>query len=854
MTLYSIIRHASQKQNIKQIPRNVLSSLEIPRGQIAYSERAGVYNHKNGFRLSVTHRRFQSVNFSTSKGISDSSMSPDEANNDESLETVAEMIRDKDNFPIGSLTPERLIDAEEALLSWANARDRGSFEKALEVLLRLGDEKDFLDRKRAAAQDISSDDEQTPYEVRKILINRVVDCWRTCWRDELVDMPPQEILGVVEKLEAQGVMPDVRTLTLIVDGLTLRGDPLEAPLLAQWILDRRIGQGFSEDADMRPDAVFITTIIRAWAKSGRLEAPEMAEGLLQLMHQYNESNGWYECAPNTLTYTAVLEAWYRSRNQDACKAMQKLLDEMKTSSVKQVIPDRLTYSYVLNCWANSKDPSGPHKAHNLLMEMFQLYDEGGNNLVAPETADFSKVMYSLARRGKIDKVQELFDRLQSLYATTGDSRFEPDDNCWKAILVASTKAGNVAEADDILNEFSSRALQDPTYSILRRSYFVDVLVAWTKQKNKKVGSERAQKLLMTMLELSKFGYPELMPDSKSFEKVILSWANSRDKDAAKHIQVLLSTMQNAYEETGKESIKPTAKAFEMALTCWSRSDETNAPERAQGIFLEMERRYASGDDSMQPTRGAYTTLMLTWLRSRRKNAHSEMQRIVDKVQKRYDEGKTTAKPDVFMYNILLDSWAQRGEAQNAQALFDKMVESWRKGNRQARPDVKAFNTLLKAWGASADRNRAHTAERLFKSTTTTSGNSGLTLTPDRQTFNEMIVVWAKSGDDNAAEKAEHYLNQLKENDFEPTLLSYRAAIDAWTRSKSHDATARAEVLLEDLLGDIESRRVRLPFFKPYMKFLDSIARSRIPGRNEQAKKLLKSLRQGEVPKQLLPPL
>ena len=895
--------------------------------------------------------------------------------NEDRIKNIKTIIENKDDdaHPIGSLTDSILIDIEESILFWCNSSSSSSifsssgddakiqttqntsqqFHLALEALLRLAEEQDYRNRERTKilATDNNDDEDEyqvlptSDYQVRNILINRVVDCWRRCWRDHIIDTPnPQGILQIIEKLELQGLQVDCRTLTLIVDGMILRGDPLEAPLLAQWLLDRRVagqqriaqlqkqgGRGNERgrvstsntttdemvtttdgETGMRPDVVFITTIIRAWARSGRMEAPEMAEALLQLMHEYDQTYGWYECAPNTLSYQECMDAWYRSRRPEACDEMHRLLNEMKTSSVQQVKPDRVSYSYVINCYANNRQDrgKGSQKAYDLLMEMLQLYQEGGNELVAPNTANFSKVMYSLATKGKVDEVLNLFDRLKELYtATGGDLRFKPDENCQKALLVAYTKSGgrNIYEADKLLMDFATQTLQQQHQSqeqqvqMLRRSYFIDVLVAWTKQQleqkgggRSSEGSKRAQHVLMTMVQLAQAGYPQLMPDAKSFEKVIYSWSNSRDdKNAPQQVMMLLDTMQQLYDKTRNTKLKPTSRAYEMALTCWSRSAQYY-PQKvwkyASEILQEMDRRYyEDGDQSMKPTRGAYTALMLTRLRSRRnKHTTTDIQKIFDTFQQRqqhyFEEiqqhtgtKKTTTtiqRPDAHMYTILMDSWAQEGNMTKVQSLFQEMVHEAKHGNEEAKPDIKAFNILLKAWGASNSKSRTEVAEQLFHSIKNASSawnvrNSGdvspgadVLLTPDRQTYNEMIVVWATSKETNAAEKAEYYLRQLKLQDFEPTVLSYRAVIDAWTSLRNNVSdedekcaiTARATAILDELLDDIKSQKVRVPYYKPYMKFLQTVARSHIPRRNIQAKELLKSIRERDgVPKLLLPP-
>lgn len=69
--------------------------------------------------------------------------------------------------------------------------------------------------------DVDFDGEEKVYQVRRFLLNQVIDCWRTCWKDKLVDTKPSDILSFVENLETRGLMSDCRTLTLIVDGMIL---------------------------------------------------------------------------------------------------------------------------------------------------------------------------------------------------------------------------------------------------------------------------------------------------------------------------------------------------------------------------------------------------------------------------------------------------------------------------------------------------------------------------------------------------------------------------------------------------------------------------------------------------------
>lgn len=755
-------------------------------------------------------------------------------------------IQSSDLGPSGSLSREVIQDAEESLLSFVSLRNQLGFEKAISILIRLVEEQEHL----LSNSKIDGKGDTRFYYVDQFLLNQVIDCWRTCWRDNLTHTKPTEILEIIEQLETRGLVPDSRTLTLVIDGITLRGDRHEAPLLAQWLLDRRMEQA-DQDPDLRPDTTMITNVIRAWSKSKRLEAPEMAEGLLQLMYDLYENGGWTDSGPNTLSYGATMAAWADRRGPEASEKMEKLLDDMKHSSVEAVRPDRVSYMYVINSWANSHASMGPDRANGLLQEMLQLYTNG-NDDVAPDASIFSRVMLSYARRGNAGKTEEILEQLQDLYSSTGDPRFKPTDDSWKATIIALAKKGAPAEAQGLLDELVERAMIEQDHRIMpKRSYFIDILVAWSKDKNQLRAATQSQKVLMRLLELSRSGYPNLMPDAKCFEKVMQAWSKTRSKQAARNVESLIVLMDKTFQVTRNEIVKPNGRIMDLALLAWSRSNQHEAPDRAEALMHEMERRYSDGDETMSPSRGSYTTLMLTWQRSRQDDAHVRVQQIFDKLIKKYNEGRSHLRPDLYIYSVAMDSFAQRGNVSKTQSMFDRMLEDYSSGNKEAKPDIHVYNKILKAMAFSKDPLKAQKAESLFQNME----SLGLDLSPNRQTFVEMISVWSFSNHPNSANKCEHYFNELKRHKFEATVASYTNVIDALTKSKGPNAIRRAEELLNMLLDDAQLGKVRTPFHRPYRKFLQTIARSKIPKRNVQARELLRSLAPNpEVPPALLPSL
>jgi pentatricopeptide repeat protein len=745
---------------------------------------------------------------------------------DNEPQNIVLKLKDTNAHPIGSISPEKIKEAEDALEYWVSTsatirrprrkrrqnniyHDRHSeeyrkcFENAKSIFSRLVLEQKFHDDDHGIAKYSDEQEQQNEsnehfsdehfsdehfsnehfsdglYFVRSFLLNRVVDCWRIGWRDGRLDVTPNEMIAWVEDMNnsrSDLTLSDNRTLTMIVDGICLRGDPYEAPLLAQWLLDRRLGQAYQDEDDttLRPDTIFFTNVIRSWAKSGRVEAPEMADGLLQMMHELYSKSGWIESAPNAFSYAATMEAWSKDQhNPDSIKRIEALLEEMKNSNLMQVVPDRVTYQYVLNAWANSKSATGAEKAYDVLQEMIALY-EAGNVLVAPNTSNFSRVMLALAQNGNDEKVESVLEQLQDLYSKTGDPNLEPTDECWKACIIAKAKTGGVAEAQGMLDELVKRALsKGNSYLMPRRSYFVDTLVAWTKTKDQKMAAEMSQKVLNRMIELARRddSYRSLQPDAKSYEKVILAWSRSRQR---------------------------------------------SAPERIDSLLREMERQCDVGDDRMKPSLAGYTNLMLAWQRSRRNESTDEIQQIFDSLQIQCTTiGKEHLRPDRYIFGILIDSWARRKDLEKAESTFEDMMKEWRNGNSDARPDIQIFHKILEAHSKG---NQNH---------------------------------------GNAVKKCEYYFSLMKEVGLPTTILSYSYLIDALSSNKSagtKDIT-RASAVLDELLESVRKGTLFPPKYREYRQFLLTISNSCIPRRNQQAKEVLASLSRavGPIPKELLPP-
>jgi Pentatricopeptide repeat domain len=581
--------------------------------------------------------------------------------------------------PPGSLTPRDIGSAEKAIETLC-AEPRPSlqtFNTAKFLLERLIREQDYCNK--SAENNQEDVEEDCLYHVRPFLLNRVLDCWRRGWRNgNFNDMTPTDMISWLDQLEAEyGVMADSRALTLVIDGICLRGNPQDAPLVAQFLLDRRMEQvnemieaedhtmeEDEEDQDliaMRPDTVLISNVIRAWAKSGRMEAPEMAEGLLELMKELYH-NGWKESGPNARTYGVTMEAWYGSQRPEAPERILSLLEDMKRSHLEGVDPDRVCYQYAINALVQSKSIQAIDQAHQILQEMIALY-ESGNDSVAPNASTFSRVMTGYARQGNVEMLEAVLEQLQNLYASTGDRSFQPNDECWKALVIGKSKSGSPVEAQGVLDELVERALSsENSFLMPSRGCFVDTLVGWTKHRDQYVAAKSSHQVLTRMLELGKHpDYAHWLPDGKTFDKVIVAWSRSRHADGPDRIEVLMKEMKNL---------------------------------------------------GIHPNLRTYTNLMLAWQRSGRKDKISQILQVFEGLKDECANRNRRLCPDKFAYGIVIDTLSHgKGNFGEIEMIFEEMMESWQRGNADAKPDTHVFQKLM---GATLNLSHGEAIEKCEK--------------------------------------------------------------------------------------------------------------------------------------------
>jgi len=101
------------------------------------------------------------------------------------------------------------------------------------------------------------------------------------------------------------------------------------------------------DSLIAPSVVSYNTLLNAWAKSDKPEAPAMAEMVLEEMVEASR-NGDTQLKPDAISFSTVMDAYARSDERNASRRCEELFQMMDELGVKKNV---YTFSALQNVFA-----------------------------------------------------------------------------------------------------------------------------------------------------------------------------------------------------------------------------------------------------------------------------------------------------------------------------------------------------------------------------------------------------------------------------------------------------------------------------------------------------------------------
>lgn len=326
-------------------------------------------------------------------------------------------------------------------------------------------------------------------------------------------------------------------------------------------------------------------------------------------------------------------------------------------------------------------------------------------------------------------------------------------------------------------------------------------------KSRRRGSaHRAEELLKWLIDLGKNtpgnkqeNWVPPRPNAVMFTSVIDAWARTahNNQEAVRSAERWLATMEENYFDKGIMECKPSAIAYTSVIMAYSRRggarggrnsrDHYNEPdmisdaEKAEDVLLRLMERNESFLEQTE-TRG----------------------RGVDESIR----PPSLVEIDVNVLNSLIDCWARQAGAatsQEASLAAAYRAESWLAVLLRASVVGESFDSAAKHVANVPLATRSILESHQKEESTVTSGLLGSLPTllaasmvsADVVSFNSAISAFSRVRNClEAAQGAERCFESMKEQNIEPTSITFGAIILAWGNTRSSEGAVKATLYLD----------------------------------------------------------
>jgi pentatricopeptide repeat protein len=454
---------------------------------------------------------------------------------------------------------------------------------------------------------------------------------------------------------------------------------------------------------------------------------------------------------NNETYVTILKAMVSERYPPSVVLAEEVFESMKKRCGNANVN---AYNALIATWAKTREKASPHRAEELLAELWRLYDTNQDIQWMPNRATYMSVMTCWAWCGEGDAAARRTEEL-------------------------------LEEMESYRKSYSTLSPTTPFVNV--------VLNAWSKSQSQGA-AQRSEVILNRMVELGKSGRKELQPNTISFNTVIDCLARSGELDAEWRAEELLGRMDEL-AKMGAPS-EPDTVSFNTVLATWSKSRQKNAAQRAEDILRHMERRYESRSTTINPDASSYASVMHAWARSAHPQKHEKAGNILARMQSAYERGNLAAKPNAMVYNTMINVWA-KSQDPNAGTLAMDIFDSMK--NEGLRPDVFTYTSLMDVFAKQGTIEAGEKARLLLDDMEQEYKETGrLEIKPNVRTYTSVINAIARSR--SSPEDAEGILDRMADANIKPDVVCYNAVINAYGWSDFEGKEQRAYAVFNRMLA------------------------------------------------------
>ncbi|KAL7574052.1 hypothetical protein ACA910_015630 [Epithemia clementina (nom. ined.)] len=394
------------------------------------------------------------------------------------------------------------------------------------------------------------------------------------------------------------------------------GDPQRCQaLLDQFLLKVKKGLLDKSCIDQRHFSI----VVDAWANSNNPQAAQNAQAIVDNMMIP------LGVRPETVCYTSLLWAWARSTGKtDPAVPMERIYQQMLHQWQNQgdvyAAPNSLTLNALCFGLSQSSDPTALERAHQYLADL--QHHMGGrmaNVVKLPSLPISNTLMAAWSKRHRPDRVERLFQELQTAFDQTGDSDFKPDLWSFTSRLHAWSKVGNAKQTTQVLQEWIAEA-ETPTTARTPTS--------------------------LTMITKESFH-----PGTQAFNAVLHAWAlNNRPDAAERGLRQMIAYAQAQRFDCAPDKISYTMVISAYAGAAWKANHRTfvvdNEGDDKGGVEDDCTASNSKHDglSPKTPTAGAHALRLLNELKEAAKKQQKEQLKV---------SSKLTLEPDFVTYSQVI---------------------------------------------------------------------------------------------------------------------------------------------------------------------------------------------------------
>lgn len=478
---------------------------------------------------------------------------------------------------------------------------------------------------------------------------------------------PRAVWQKIESYLQQGIHLESRTLHRVLDATALvKSKKLNAPMLAESILERMTSLGKKQNPEIRPSFFTYNAVIAVWEAAAALsphksqlalkDAPERALMLLERLKALHEAGGGEDLMPDKNTYRRVMNLFAHSGDGDRVEALlQELYESYLEHGHRNLFPTTPMFSLVLYAWSKSKDPAAADRAATILDHMLEMEWNGEFPGLRVTAFCFNIVMVCWSKqrtRESALKAQTLFDSMLALSASDPTKR--PNAGSYAALI-------------------TTWSFHDPKKA-------EEVLWMWKREHNA--------------------GNCEMRMDNRLFSTLIGGWFYSKDPNSAKRCDKLL---QYGLEGNFGEAWVPNVADFNMTINAYCRRKSIQDAERSEALLAQMKDLAKSSKGFSGPSVSSYIPVIHALTRlGRLPDAEALLREWFDRDISRLDEDGDHESSEMAVkkknlntktFNRVLKGWLSKAPvspeaADRCEDLMLKMKE-W-----GIRPNMASFQFTL----------------------------------------------------------------------------------------------------------------------------------------------------------------